>query len=46
MYERLYDKSKELLYLKHCDVNNFYGRAISQEYPVNSFGWIKNNFSI
>ena len=39
-----YDKNKESLYIKHWDVNNLYGWAISQKLPVNNFKWIKDIF--
>ena len=38
-----YDKNKELPYLKYWDVNNLYGRAMSQKLPVNNFEWIKDS---
>ena len=28
-----YDKNKELSYIQHWDVNNLYGRAMSQKLP-------------
>ena len=34
---KVYDKNKELLYLKYWDVNNLYGWAMSQKLPVNNF---------
>ena len=34
-------KNKESSYLKYWDVNNLYGRASSQKYPVNKFEWIE-----
>ena len=42
-YIKDYNKNKELLYLKYCDVNNLYGWAMSQKLPVNNFEWIENN---
>ena len=36
-----YDKNRESSYLKYWDVN-FYGKAVSQKLPVNSFEWIKD----
>ena len=41
-YMKDYDKNKEVPYLKYWDVNNFYGRAMSQKLPVNKFEWIKD----
>ena len=32
---------KESSYLKCWDVNNFYGWALSQKFPVNEFKWVK-----
>ena len=31
-------------YIKYWDVNTLYGWAMSQKFPVNSFGWIKDTF--
>ena len=36
-YMKDYDKTKEWSYLKYWDVNNLYGWAMSQKFPVN--GW-------
>ena len=36
-----YDKNKESQYLKHWDVNNLYGQAMSQKLLVNGFEWVK-----
>ena len=36
-----YDKNKESLYLQYWNVNNLYGWAMSQKFPVNIFEWIK-----
>ena len=35
-------KNKEPLYIHYLDVNNLYGRAMSQKLPVNNFEWIKD----
>ena len=43
-YLKDYDKNKELSYLKYWDVNNLYGRAMSQKLPVTNFQWIKDTF--
>ena len=37
-----YDKNKESPYLQYWDVNNLYGWAIPQKFPVNNFEWIKD----
>ena len=36
------DKNKESLYLQYWDVNNLFGWAISQKFPVNDFEWIED----
>ena len=41
-YREEYDKNKESLYLKYWDVNNLYGWAMSQKFPVNKFEWIED----
>ena len=41
-YIKDYDKNKESSYLKYWDVNNLYGWAMSQKFPVNKFEWIKD----
>ena len=42
-YMEDYDKNKESLYLQNWDVNNLYGRAVSQKFLVtNNFEWIKD----
>ena len=38
---RDYDKNKESSYLQYWDVNNLYGWAMSQKFPLNNFEWIK-----
>ena len=45
-YMKNYDKNKESSYIQYLDANNVYGRAISQELPVNGFKWIKNTSKI
>ena len=36
-YMKNYDKNKESSYIQCLDVNNLYGRAMSQKLPKNSF---------
>ena len=43
-YMKDYDKTKESLYLQYWDVNNLYGWAMSQKFPVNKFEWIEDTF--
>ena len=43
-YMNHYDKYKELSYLQCYDVNNLYGWAISQKFPMNNFKWIKDTY--
>ena len=38
-----YDKNKESSCIQYWDVNNLYGRKISQKLPVNNFKWIKDS---
>ena len=40
-YMKSYDKNKESLYLKYWNVNDLYGWAMSQKFPVNNFEWIE-----
>ena len=40
-YMKDYDKNKETSYLNHWDVNNIYGRAMSQKLQVNNSEWIE-----
>ena len=35
--KQIYDKNKELSYLKYRDAKNLYGRALSQKLQVNGF---------
>ena len=37
-----YDKNKESSYIEYWDVNNLHGRAMSQNFPVSNFEWIKD----
>ena len=41
-YMEDYDKNKESSYLKYWDVNNLYGLAMSEKFPVNNFEWIED----
>ena len=43
-YIKDYDKNKGLSYLKYWDINNLYGRTISQKLPVNKFEWTEDSF--
>ena len=40
-YMKDYDKNNEVSNLKYLDVNNLYGWAMLQKFPVNSFEWIE-----
>ena len=40
-YIKDYDKIKESSYLNYWDVNNLYGWAMSQKFPVNNIEWIE-----
>ena len=35
-------KNKELSYLKYLDVNNLYGWAMLQKFPVTEFKWVED----
>ena len=37
-----HNKNKESSYIQYWDVNNLYGWAVSQKFPVNIFEWIKD----
>ena len=37
-----YDNNNESSYLKHWDIKNVYGWAMSQKLPVNNFEWIED----
>ena len=39
-----YDKNKESPYLKYWNVNNLFGRELSQNLPVDNFEWIEDTF--
>ena len=41
-----YDKNEESSYIQYLDANNFYGRAMCQKLPVNSFKWIEDTSEI
>jgi hypothetical protein len=36
-----FDQSKETTYISHLDVNNLYGKALSEKLPVSNFEWIE-----
>ena len=38
-----YDKSKEKVYIKYLDMNNLYGKAMSEYLPYGGFKWVKVN---
>ena len=37
-----YDKNRESSYIQYWDVNNLYGWAMSQKFPVINLEWIKD----
>ena len=37
-----HDKNKELSYIQYWGVNNLYGWAMPQKFPLNNFEWIKD----
>ena len=37
-----FDKNKETSNLKHWDINNLYGWAMSQKLQVNGFKWVED----
>ena len=45
-YMKDYDKNKESSYLQYWDLNNLYGWAMLQKFPINNFEWIKNTSQI
>ena len=38
-----YDESKQKVYIKYLDMNNLYGRAMSEYLPYEGFKWVKVN---
>ena len=38
-----YDESKEKVYIKYLDMNNLYGKAISEYLPYGGFKWVNAN---
>ena len=40
-YMKDYDKNKKSSYLKYWDVNNLYGRTVSQNLPEGVFNWVE-----
>ena len=38
-----YDESKEKVYIKYLDMNNLYGKAMSEYLPYEGFKWVKVN---
>ena len=43
-YMKDHDKNNRSWYLMYCDVNNLYGWAVSQNFPVASFVWVESTF--
>ena len=41
-YMKDYHRNKEPSYIQYWDVNNSYGRAMSQKLFVNNFKWVEN----
>ena len=41
-YMKNYNKYEEKSFLEYLDTNNFYGWAMSEPLPVDSFDWIKD----
>ena len=39
-YMRDYDKNKESSYIQYLDVNNLYGKAMTEKLPVRGFRWM------
>ena len=39
-----YDENKESSYLTYYSVKNLYGRTMSQQFPVNGFELVEDNF--
>ena len=42
-YMKDYGKNRESPYIQYWDVNNLYGWAMSQKFPVNIFEWIEDS---
>ena len=38
-----YDRNTESSYIQYWDVNSLYWWAISQNFPVNNFKWMKDS---
>ena len=41
-YMKYDDKNKNSIYLQYWDVNNLYGWAMLQKFPLNNFEWIED----